>query len=58
LFQHAEQVQERHPVAVLEQPSPREVEWLALGRRNIVLSQRDELNARPEDAMNVPRECS
>ena len=31
-------------VAVLEQPSPRGVWWQALGRRNIVLSQSDELN--------------
>ncbi|QJW95673.1 hypothetical protein FTUN_3227 [Frigoriglobus tundricola] len=31
-------------VAVLEQPTPRGVCWQKLGRRNIVLSQSDELN--------------
>jgi hypothetical protein len=34
--------------AVLEQPSPRRMLGEALGRRNIVLSQSDELNCEAE----------
>jgi len=44
LFQIAVQLHGDRPKAVLEQPSSRRVRWDLLGRRNIALSQSDELN--------------
>jgi hypothetical protein len=48
-----EQVRIR-PKAVLEQPSSRGVGWYLLGRRNIVLSQRDELNPSAGTGSRLP----
>jgi hypothetical protein len=43
-----------HAKAVLEQPSSRGVEWYVLGRRNIVLSQSDELNPTAGTGTRLP----
>jgi hypothetical protein len=40
----------RRAKAVLEQPSSRCLRWQMLGRRNIVLSQSDELNQNHENS--------
>jgi hypothetical protein len=45
LFQISPSSSMMGPKAVLEQPSPRRVEWYVLGRRSIVLLQSSELNA-------------
>jgi hypothetical protein len=44
LFQHDRCESGRRAIALLEQPSSRRMRWQVLGRRNIVLSQSDELN--------------